>query len=271
MDVIMRGLLEETDYPDLEIMIVDNDSHEPATLEAFRRWQQDPRVTRLPFHGPFNFSGINNRGAEAATGAIVGLINNDMEVIHRDWLIELVSQVCRPGVGVSGALLYYPNGTIQHAGVLLGIGGVAGHAHITWPRGTPGYFGRAELVQRLSCVTAGCMLVHRDLYLRLGGLDEVNLKIAFNDVDFCIRVKEAGYGVVWTPYAELFHHESASRGSDMAPDKAARFRAEAEFMREKWAPVLDNDPAYNPNLILLGSPFEIARISRAYRPWAAQG
>jgi GT2 family glycosyltransferase len=154
----------------------------------------------------------------------------------------------RPGTGCVGAKLYYPNDTIQHAGVIIGLGGVAGHSHKMFGREESGYCGRLMVAQNVSAVTAACLIVRKAIYDEVGGLDEENLKVAFNDVDFCLKVVKAGYMNVWTPFAELYHHESISRGSDSDPVKAQRFRSEFLFMRTKWNKMLDEDPHYSPNL-----------------------
>ncbi len=174
----------------------------------------------------FNYSAINNYGALYARGDILGLVNNDIEPIGGDWLDEMVRQVCRPRIGCVGAKLYYPNDTLQHGGVILGIGGVAGHAHKYFQRSSPGYFTRLHLAHNLSAVTAACLLLRKAVFEEVGGLNEEHLAIAFNDVDLCLKVREAGYRNLWTPYAELYHHESISRGADDNAKKRARAAGE---------------------------------------------
>ena len=169
----------------------------------------------------------------------------------------MAGQALRPEVGAVGAMLYYPDGTIQHAGVILGVGGVANHAFLGQPAGSPGHGARALVAQDLSAVTGACMVVRRDVYERVGGLDE-QLQVAFNDIDFCLRVQQAGYRVVWTPFAELCHHESASRGNDDTPEKRQRFVNEVEFMQQRWGEELLHDSAYNPNLSLESPNFDLA-------------
>jgi hypothetical protein len=178
----------------------------------------------------------------------------------------MVSRALRPEVAMVGARLWYPNGTIQHAGVILGAGGIAGHAYVGLRRNDPGYFARAHLPQDLSAVTAACALVKRDVYLQLGGFDE-NLAVTFNDIDFCLRLREAGYRIVWTPHAELIHHESISRGFDDSGPKQMRFLAETEYMKSKWGDLLQRDPFYNPNLSLGEDLFTLAFPPRTSRPW----
>lgn len=243
------SMLERTRYPDFEIVVVDNQSVEPETLAYFDELSEDPRVRVLQYDAPFNYSAINNWAVSQCDGEIIGLLNNDIEVISPDWLEEMTSHARRMDVGAVGSMLYYPDDRIQHAGVVLGIGGVANHAYVGQPRGYPGHGGRAKVAQELSAVTAACLLVRRSVYESVGGLDE-SLQVAFNDIDFCLRIRAAGYRNLWTPFAELYHHESASRGLDDTPEKAARFRAEVELMESRWGETLYHDPAYNPNLTL---------------------
>ena len=258
---LLRGCVQSirhrTQYPDYEIVIVDNQSVEPETLDYFDSLRAEPCIRILPYDAPFNYSAINNLAASRCSGAVLCLLNNDIEVIHPDWLSEMVGQALRPEVGAVGAMLYYPDGTIQHAGVILGIGGVANHAFLGQPAGTPGHGARALVAQDLSAVTGACMVVRREVYEQVGGLDE-RLQVAFNDIDFCLRVQQAGYRVVWTPFAELRHHESASRGNDDTPDKRERFVNEVELMQQRWGEELLHDPAYNPNLSLQSPGFDLA-------------
>lgn len=242
------SILAKTVYPHYEVLILDNQSQQPETLAWFESIRQHPRVRILPYDHPFNYSAINNFGVRHAKGSIIGLINNDVEVINPDWLVEMVSQVCRQEIGCVGAKLYYSNGQIQHGGVVLGLGHVAGHAHRFLARDADGYQGRLKLVQNYSAVTAACLLVRREVYGQVGGLEEEHLTVAYNDVDFCLRVRAAGYRNLWTPYAELYHHESISRGEDDTPEKKARFDREVAYMRRVWGQELDQDPCYNPNL-----------------------
>lgn len=253
----VESILEKTDYDNFEILVVDNGSVEEATLGYFASLEGNPRVRVLPYPHPFNYSAINNFAVAHTDADIVGLVNNDIEAIGPGWLTEMVSHAIRPGVGCVGAMLYYPNDTVQHAGVITGFGGVAGHAHHGLNRGNMGYFGRLALAQDYTCVTAACLLVRRSIYEEVKGLDE-GLKVAFNDVDFCLRVKAAGYRNVWTPFAELYHHESASRGLEDTPEKLARFQNEVNFMTARWGDSLHVDPAYNPNLSLATSPFALS-------------
>ncbi|WP_082146130.1 glycosyltransferase family 2 protein [Burkholderia pyrrocinia] len=257
------SIFARTTYPNYEIIIVDNGSVKPETLAYFDSLKTETRVRILRDDSPFNFSALNNRAVAIATGDYVCLLNNDVEVISPDWLDELVGIASQPGNGAVGAALWYPNDKLQHGGVVIGLGGVAGHMHTLLPRGQYGYFCRAVATQNLSAVTAACLVIRKAIYEEVGGLNE-ELAVAFNDVDFCLRVREAGYRNVWTPYAELYHHESATRGSDMDPDKYQRFVGEVRWMENRWAGHLEFDPAYNPNLTLSGqvAPFALANPPR---------
>ncbi|MBI5689414.1 MAG: glycosyltransferase [Verrucomicrobia bacterium] len=273
----VESLRSKTTYPNFDLLIVDNDSDDPATLDYLRELEAAPaagvaetgaapRVRVVHFPGEFNYSALNNFGVAQTDAPLVGLLNNDLEVIHGDWLHEMVSHALRPEIGCVGAKLYYPDDRIQHAGVILGVGGVAAHAWQTHPRGAAGQAHRNYLQQNLSAVTAACLVIRRDLYLEVGGLNAEQLKVAFNDVDFCLKVRAAGYRNLWTPYAELYHHESASRGKDDTLEKRDRFRSEVEYMRATWGKLLDNDPAYNPNLTLTINDFTLALPPRDWPP-----
>ena len=255
------SILDNTSYRNFEIVILDNGSIEDGVLNFYKEIQsEDSRVKVLSCDRPFNFSAINNSGVARAMGSIIGFINNDIEVISRDWLGEMVAHAIRPDIGCVGAKLYYSDGRIQHGGVIVGLGGVAGHSHKYFPRKHPGYFNRLQLAQSLSAVTAACMLVRREVFEQAGGFDEDHLQVAFNDVDFCLKVREMGYRNVWTPYAGLYHHESLSRGSEDSPEKRARFESEVRFMRNKWGSLLERDPFYNPNLTLDHENFGLSHI-----------
>jgi O-antigen biosynthesis protein len=253
----VRSVIERTGYRAYRICIVDNGSTEAQTLALFARWQADPRIRILRDERPFNFSVLNNAAVASSASEFVCLLNNDVEVMNTDWLDEMVSHAIRPRVGCVGARLWYPDDTLQHGGIILGLGGVAGHAHKHLPRGASGYFGRAVLLQSLSAVTAACLLIRRRIYQQVGGLDEA-LAVAFNDVDFCLRVREAGFRNIWTPYAELYHHESVSRGPEDNPEKRSRFRQEIARLQQKWGATLSCDPAYSPNLTTIAEDFSIA-------------
>jgi GT2 family glycosyltransferase len=204
----------------------------------------------LSYDHPFNYSAINNYGVRHAKGSILGLINDDIEVIHGDWLREMVSHAFRPEIGCVGAKLLYPDGTIQHGGVIIGLGGIAGHAYKYQPGDSPGYFRRLQVAHAVSAVTAACLVVKRSIYQEVRGMDETHLPIAFNDVDFCLKVREAGYRNLLTPHAVLVHHESATRGSDEEPEKRERFQLERTTMRDRWRHMLFDDPYHSPHLSL---------------------
>jgi GT2 family glycosyltransferase len=262
----LDSIFEKTDYREYEVIVLDNESYDSETLEFLAELTKYDRVRVERIEGTFNYSRLNNRGVELSRGSLIGLLNNDVEVINDDWLSEMVSRAMQPEVAMVGARLWYPNGTIQHAGVILGAGGIAGHAHVGLRRGEPGYFARANLAQNVSAVTTACALVRREVYLQLGGFDE-KLAVTFNDIDFGLRLREAGYWIVWTPHAELIHHESSSRGFDDSTPKQVRFLAEVDYMKAKWADMLQRDPFYNPNLSLGENLFTLAFPPRTTKPW----
>jgi len=247
----ITSILEKTTYQNYEILIINNQVDCHQTLNFIDTIEQkNHNIQVLKWNHPFNYSAINNYGASQANGSILGLINNDIEVITPDWLTEMVSHALRPEIGCVGSKLYYPNNKIQHAGVILGIGGVAGHAHKYFNKEQSGYFSRLKLTQNFSAVTAACLIVRKKVFEQVNGLDQNNLPIAFNDVDFCLRIRNAGYRNIWTPYAELYHHESISRGEENTPEKQNRAMAEIQYTKYKWGSSLIKDPAYNPNLTL---------------------
>ncbi|MGB5064733.1 MAG: glycosyltransferase family 2 protein [Candidatus Competibacter sp.] len=248
----LDSILNRTTYSHFEIIGVSNQSQEPATLAMMAAYQQqDTRIRFLHYDQLFNFSAINNFAAKQAKGEHLLLLNNDTEVINSDWLQALLEHSQRPEVGAVGAKLYYPNNTIQHAGIIIGLGGSAGHSHKCFDRNDPGYFNRLEAIQNISAVTGACLMVKKTVYNALGGLDEINLPIAFNDVDFCLRLREQGYLNVFTPYCELYHHESRSRGLETTPSRKKKFRQERAYLRQRHIAIFTKgDPYYNPNLTL---------------------
>ncbi|WP_415774422.1 glycosyltransferase family 2 protein [Paraburkholderia sp. J94] len=252
------SIIGKTTFPNYEILIVDNGSDEPASLAYLASLTADARIRVLRDDGPFNFSALNNRAVAAARGELIGLVNNDIEVRSPDWLSEMVALALRPGVGAVGARLLYPDETLQHGGIIVGIGGVAGHAnkHVSAPYRR--WFDRTALTGGWSAVTAACLIVTRSAYEAVGGLNEQDLAVAFNDVDFCLRLQEAGYRNIVTPFAELFHHESATRGYEDNPVKRARFRTEIDYMNRRWGSALQRDRAYSPNLTLEHEDFSFA-------------
>jgi GT2 family glycosyltransferase len=255
------SILSKTPYEPFEILVIDNGSVDKETTDYLAEVGNTPRIRVLPYPRPFNFSAINNFGARQAKGTLLALLNNDIEVLGPDWLTEMVSFAAQDEVGCVGAKLYYPNRTIQHAGVILGLGGVAGHSHKYFPPYDAGYFGRLKLVQNFSAVTGACLVVRKDVFFEVGGLDE-KLTVAFNDVDFCLKVREAGYRNVWTPFAELCHHESLSRGYEDTLERVERFRGEINFMKKKWGEALYCDPFYSPHLTLDREDFSIQTAER---------
>jgi GT2 family glycosyltransferase len=256
------SIVQRSTYTRYELLVVDNQSSCPRTLAYLSALEAGTegagRVRVLRWDHAFNYSAINNFAAAQARGSVLGLINNDIEVISPDWLGEMVSHALRPDIGCVGAKLYYPDDTVQHAGVVLGVGGVANHAMRGAARTSPGYFGRLWTLYNPSAVTAAVLLVRKVLFDAVGGLDAEGLPVAFNDVDLCLKVMAAGYRSVWTPHAELYHHESVSRGTDATPEKRARFLGEVAVMQARWSHWLQDDPHYNPNLTRLREDYGLA-------------
>ena len=253
----VESILEKTIYRNYEILLIDNGSDEQESIEYFKYLDTLDKVRVLKYPAPFNYSAINNFGVEHAKGSILGLVNNDIEVISPDWLTYMVGHAEREDVGCVGAKLLYSDTRIQHAGVVLGYGGGAGHAHKNFPRFHKGYLNRIVATNNYSAVTAACLLVKRTHFNEVNGLNEKALSVAFNDVDFCLKVKGLGVNNVYCAEAELFHHESVSRGLDISPEKAARFNRELAYLQSTWSNFIANDPAYNPNLTLKRENFSI--------------
>ncbi len=270
----VSSIIEKTDYKDYEIVVVDNQSKEKETVEYLELLGKNPPVS--PFHKgginkvgrdeggrirvisydkPFNFSAINNFAAQSSDAGILLFLNNDTEVISSEWLSSMLEFAQREDVGAVGAKLYYPNDTIQHAGVIVCLRGLAAHAHKDFPRTSSGYYGRLKVIQNVSAVTGACMMVRKKVFDEVGGFEE-RLSHAFNDVDLCLKIREKGYLIVFTPYAELYHYDSASGASkgheeSPTPEGKERFAREKKFMLDKWKDVLAaGDPYYNPNLTL---------------------
>ena len=255
-----------TTYPHFEIVVVDNQSDDSATLDLLARWEKDDSVRVLRYDAPFNYAALHNFAVPKCSGALICLLNNDTEIITPRWLQEMAGHAIRPTTGAVGAMLLYPDDTIQHAGIFVGIGGVADHPFKREPRDCRGQMSRLHVTQNLSAVTGACLLVRKALYAEAGGLDEKNLAVAYNDVDFCLRLLALGYRNVWTPLAVLYHHESLSRGYEDTPEKVARLAREYHYMRARWPELLDHDPAYNPNLTLERNDFGLAAQPRV-EPW----
>jgi len=257
----VTGLRERTDYARWEAIIVDNDSADPEALQFIASLAGDRRFKVLRERGGFNYSALCNAGADAAGGDIVVLLNNDIDPINADWLDELVAHALRPEIGLVGAMLYYPDDTIQHAGVVLGLNGVADRPYIGYPRGFRGLDGRLLAVHTVSAMITACSAVRRDVYRAAGGMDET-LAIACNDLDLCLRVAALGYRNILTPHAELYHDESASRGYHYRTETNAQEVADEARFREKWRGKLGRDPTYNPNLTLDGTAFSLATLAQ---------
>jgi GT2 family glycosyltransferase len=244
----VEGVLGVTDYPALEVLIVDNGSVEPTTLAYFDGIKAHPQVRLLSYPGPYNYSAINNFAARAAEGSYLCLLNNDTEVLDKGWLTEMMRYAVRSDVGAVGAKLLYADGTIQHAGVIVGVGDGAGHAHRKQPSKDPGYFCHAHVAQFVSAVTGACLVVDKRKFLAVGGLDEEAFAIAYNDVDFCLKLERAGWKNVYVPHAVLIHHESKSRVRDHAPSQIERYRRELKLFQDRWGAKDYDDPLLNPNL-----------------------
>jgi O-antigen biosynthesis protein len=251
LSTCVESVLNKTSYKNYEILIVDNNSESPETLEYLKTIQKNNKQVRiLSYESEFNFSAIVNYGVSQSQGEVIVLLNNDTEVINEDWLNEMVSQCMRKEIGAVGAKLYYPNGQIQHAGVFLYEGHPGNHIYLKRDKNDPGYFNKLNLVQNYSAVTGACLAIRKDTYLEAGEFDEKNLKVAYNDVDFCLKVRELGYNNLWTPFAQLYHHESLSRGNDMSEKNWLRFKKEQSYMLSKWKDAMSKDPYFNPNLAI---------------------
>lgn len=258
LDICLKSLYEKSSYKNFEVIIVENNSTEKETFEYYEKIKQRYENLKVViWTGIFNYSAINNFGVNYAKGEYILLLNNDVEIINGNCLEEMLMFAQRKDVGAVGAKLYYSDDTVQHAGVILGLGGTAGHAHKHFGRSHPGYMARASIAQNLTACTAACLMMRRDVFDEVGGLDE-SFEVAFNDVDLCMKIREKGYLVVFTPYAELYHYESKSRGNDSTPEKLERFRGEIDRFKEKWQKQLDDgDPYYNPNLTLTRDDFSL--------------
>lgn len=255
----ITSILEKSSYEQYEIIVVENNSTTDEIFDYYKKIQENPNVRVIMYEGDFNYSKINNLGVSRANGEYILLLNNDTDVITLDWIEELLMYAQRPDVGAVGAKLYYPDRTIQHAGVVLGLGmhRTAGHSHYRMSSNNLGYMGRLCYAQNVMAVTGACLMMRKSLFLELGGLDE-SFAVSLNDVDLCIRAWKAGYINVFTPFAELYHYESVSRGSDDHGEKAERYDRESEAFRTEWKDLLEKgDPYYNPNFSLDRSDFAL--------------
>ena len=253
----IHSIFDLSTYENYEIIIIENNSTEDSIFEYYKEIGKHPAVRVVTYEGSFNYSKINNYGASFATGEYLLMLNNDTQVITPDWIEELLMYAERPDVGCVGAKLYYEDNTIQHAGIVIGLGAhrSAGHSHYRVNKENLGYMGRLCYAQNVSAVTGACLMVSRELFDRLKGLDE-EFAVALNDVDFCLRARAAGYLNVFTPFAELYHYESKSRGLDEAPEKAERYNEECDRFKARYKELIEQgDPYYNPNFSLDSSEF----------------
>ena len=265
--ICIESIRKKCTYPAFEILVIENNSTEEATFSYYKELEvQGIRVLQYPKQG-FNYSAINNFGVREAKGEYLLFLNNDMEVITPDFMEKMVSNLQRPQIGAVGAKLYYPDNTVQHAGIILGIGGIAGHAFLGLARGRSGYLHKASLQMNVSAVTAACMMMKKEVFEKIGGFEE-ELSVAFNDVDLCLRIGKAGYKIVYNPHVELYHYESKSRGAEDDEKKVRRFQSEIEFMRSRWIGLLKaGDPCYNPNLTLASWNYGLRADGRGVKPW----
>lgn len=247
----LQSIFALTSYGNYEIVIVNNQSDDPETIAYMDSLANAGKARVLQYDAPFNYSAINNLAVNECRGSILCLLNNDVEVICSTWLTEMTSHAIRPDIGAVGAMLYFPDDTIQHAGVIIGMSGCADH----WYSGTPRYHPllpeRVKHVQSISAVTGACLVIRKEIFHEVGGFDADNLPIAFNDIDLCLKIKEKGYRNLFTPFAELYHYESATRGQDNSPEKQNRLSREVDYMRHRWGHLMQSDPSFNPNLSLL--------------------
>lgn len=254
----ITSILDKTSYTNFELIIVDNQSCNKETYDYYEQIKENQRIKMITYEMPFNYSKINNFAVASASGEFIVFLNNDTEIISPNWMSEMLSHATRPEIGAVGAKLYYPNKSIQHVGVICGIGGVAGHLYSRAHGKTIGHSGKAILTQNFLAVTAACMMMRRSLFQELDGFNEENLPIAFNDVDLCLRIYQKGYRILWTPYAELYHHESATRGLDLSPEQIERAKNEIDYMKMTWSEFIEKDPFYNINLSLHASDYSLA-------------
>lgn len=252
LEKCVTSIIKKSGCKDYEIIIVENSSLNRETFQTYQKLGRYKNIRIIEWNHPFNFSALNNYAAAQAKGEILLFLNNDTEIINAGCFEKMLEYAIRKDVGAVGAKLYYSDGTIQHGGIIIGLGGIAGHAHKSFSGKHPGYFRRLQIVQNLSAVTAACLMTRRDVFKEVGGFDET-FSMAFNDVDLCLKMREKGYLIIWTPYAELYHHESKTRGSEDTQEKQDRFQREMHEMKKRWETILKfGDPYYNPNMTLVG-------------------
>lgn len=254
----LQSIYDLTTYENYQLMIVENGSDEQEVFDLYRKAKAlDHKMRIVDWDKPFHYAKVNNYAASLAESEILLFLNNDVQVLTPDWIEQMLQYAQRPDIGAVGAKLYFPDGSIQHAGIVIGIRGVAGHAHRFWPGDSPGYFGDLQVVRNVSAVTAACCMMRKAVFDEVGGFDDY-YGLAFNDVDLCMKVRKKGYQIIWTPYAELIHHETKTRGNDDTAEKMERFCSEARFFQERWqAELAAGDPFYSPNLSLSNENFNI--------------
>jgi len=255
MSMCLEGLYSKTSNADLDIVVIDNDSQDAKALQLLGEYESRGQIRRIVMSGPFNFSKACNLGVDAARHELILLLNNDVEPLHPEWIGRMAQEMDDENVGACGALLLFPDGYIQHGGVTLGAGSVARHSfHFRHPNGDEN-FGLISQRREVSAVTAACLLTRKSLWEKVGGMNHQALTVAFNDVDYCLKILMQGKKIIWTPYARLTHLESVSRRADDTPEKKRRFAEEERYMHEQWGKLLSNDPHYNPNLSLSGGDY----------------
>lgn len=254
--------MELTSYSNYEILIIENNSTSPEIFQYYEELKTNEKIRVIVWEGEFNYSAINNYAVSYANGEYLLFLNNDITVINPRWMEELLGHCQRKEVGAVGAKLYYPDDTIQHAGCVIGMGGIAGHMFVNMPRSRTGYLHKASVQQDMSAVTAACMMMKKHVFAQVGGFSE-ELKVAFNDIDLCLKVRQAEYLIVYNPYAELYHYESKSRGIEDNKEKVRRFQREIEYIRCHWEEILkEGDPCYNKNLSLTKWNYSLKPIER---------
>jgi len=266
LEQCIDSITNKSTYSNYEILVINNQTTDPQALKLYNVIKREKNITIITYNHLFNYSALNNFAVQQSNGSVLVFLNDDIQVISPGWLEEMVNHASRSEIGAVGAMLYFPNELIQHAGIVLNYESIAEHAFYLFPRGFNGQNDRARLVQNYSSVTGACMAVEKSKFMEVGGFNEKQLAIAYNDVDLCLRLLQAGYRNLWTPYAELYHCESASRGYESTRKKQKRIQSEAKYMRESWGAILKHDPAYNPNLDKR-SRFSLAFPPRLSKPW----